>query len=42
MFENKWKIEHCENKCIKMTIPAETEEGEENAALDTIVKIKFY
>jgi len=39
MFEGKWQVEHVENKCIKLTNKAEAED--ENA-VDTIVKVKFY
>jgi len=39
MFNKKMKVEHVENKYIKLTIP--DEEGGENA-LDTVIKIKFY
>lgn len=37
MFEGKWTVEHVENKCIKLTMPKEDENG-----IDTIVKVKFY
>merc|ERR1719284_2143866 len=36
-FEGKWTVEHIENKCIKLTMPKEDENG-----IDTIVKVKFY
>ena len=35
--DSKMKIEHVENKCIKMTLPAADE-----TAQDLIVKVKFF
>jgi len=37
MFEGKWTVEHIENKCIKLTMPKEDENG-----IDSIIKVKFY
>jgi len=35
--DGKMKIEHVENKCIKMTLP-----GADETALDLVIKVKFF